>query len=184
LFLNELILSGVERIGSKSAQKLVENIKKAAFKPLFRVISALGIPNVGIVISESIAKAFNQSFDSFLNSDEESLIKIEGIQKTVAGSILSYLKDEENITFLNALKDWWKGPSETIGTITVNNDFFIEEIIKKNGGSVKSSVTAKTDYLVIGSNEPETYNSSKKTKALEHKVDIIDEHKILLMSEQ
>ena len=201
LFLNELILSGVERIGSKSAQKLVKNIKKAAFKPLFRVISALGIPNVGIVISESIAKAFNQSFDSFLNSDEESLIKIEGIQKTVAGSILSYLKDEENITFLNALKDWWKGPSETIGTITVNNDFFknkifvitgeaslprkeIEEIIKKNGGSVKSSVTAKTDYLVIGSNEPETYNSSKKTKALEHKVDIIDEHKILLMSEQ
>ena len=129
----------------------------------------------------------------------EDLENIDGIGEKAAAYIIEYFNDEEKISEMESL--YRAGVNLKMDNITDNGklsgkSFLItgsllsmtrnqaKEIIKKNGGSVKSSVTAKTDYLVIGSNEPETYNSSKKTKALEHKVDIIDEHKILLMSEQ
>ncbi len=193
LNLQAKMLAGVERMGEKSAGKIAASIAAAAKKPLFRLISALGINNVGIVVSEKIATRVNQSFAGFLSADMAALVQIEGIKDRVAQSILDFLANPLYQQFIAALKVWWQGPSaEEIASQRagdqLNGKSFVvtgeavvprrklEELIKAHGGQTKSSVSPKTDYLLIGSLEGEDFVSTKKTKALQHKVAIINEH--------
>lgn len=198
LTLDALTLAGIERMGEKSATKIVGNLAAAKAKPLFRLISALGISNVGIVVSEKIAQRFNQSFDSFLTAELQALTEVEGIKERVARCIIDFLGDQQNHSFIDALKNWWHGPSaeelasQKAGDQLNGRAFVvtgeavvprrkIEELIKAHGGQIKSSVSPKTDYLLIGSLEGDDYVSTKKTKALQHKVPIIDEFKLAEM---
>lgn len=191
-------LAGIERMGEKSATKIVGNLAAAKAKPLFRLISALGISNVGIVVSEKIAQRFNQSFDSFLTAELQALTEVEGIKERVARCIIDFLGDQQNHSFIDALKNWWHGPSaeelasQKAGDQLSGRSFVvtgeaviprrkIEDLIKSYGGQTKSSVSPKTDYLLIGSLEGDDYVSTKKTKALQHKVPIIDEFKLAEM---
>lgn len=186
-------LAKVERMGEKSALKICASIAAATKKPLFRLISALGINNVGIVVSEKIATRLNHSFEAFLTADMATLIQIEGIKDRVAQSIIEFLANPLNQKLISALKSWWQGPSaaeiasQRSGDQLNGKSFVvtgeavvprrqIEELIKAHGGQVKSSVSPKTDYLLIGSLEGEGYISTKKSKALQHKVPIINEH--------
>ena len=59
----------------------------------------------------------------------------------------------------------------------------IEEQIKKYGGNVKSSVSPRTDFLLIGSQESASFVSNKKNRALELKIPIIDEFELARMLE-
>ncbi len=191
-------LAGIERMGEKSATKIVGNLAAAKAKPLFRLISALGISNVGIVVSEKIAQRFNQSFDSFLTAELQALTEVEGVKERVARCIIDFLGDQQNHSFIDALKNWWHGPSaeelasQKAGDQLSGRSFVvtgeaviprrkIEDLIKSYGGQTKSSVSPKTDYLLIGSLEGDDYVSTKKTKALQHKVPIIDEFKLAEM---
>ncbi len=188
-------LAGIERMGEKSAAKIVAGIAAAADKPLYRLISALGISNVGIVVSEKIAASIGQSLPAFLNANATDLMRIEGIKERVAGSIIEYLTNPQNSHFIAAVQSWWRGPSEQeladrkAGDQLKGKSFvvtgeaviprrMIEETIKAHGGQIKSSVSPKTDYLLIGSLEGEGYVSTKKTKALQLKIAIIDEHEL------
>lgn len=192
LALNVSQMASIERMGEKSATKIVASIEAAARKPLFRLISALGINNVGVVVSEKIAAWFNQSFQAFLAAQTAELIQIEGIKEKVAQSIADYLASSLNAGFIARLQDWWKGPSdEELAMMRTGSQFegktfvvtgeaivprrLLEELIKSHGGLVKSSVSPKTSYLLIGSLEGEDYVSTKKNKALQHKVQIINE---------
>ena len=195
LKLTESQLASVDRMGIKSASKIVANIKKASEKPLYRLISALGISNVGPVVSESIAKASHQSLEEFLSITNEKLKNIEGVQEKIASNILDFINSENNKVFINAIKEWWKGPSkEELEAKSESNKLDgksfvvtgeaivprrkLEELIKSAGGQIKSSVSVKTDYLVIGSLEGEGFTSTKKTKAIQLGKPIIDEFKL------
>jgi DNA ligase (NAD+) len=191
-------LAKQERMGEKSAIKIEENIKKAQKQPLYRLISALGINNVGITLSESVAEAAKQSYQGFLELQEEQLLAIRGIQSTVANDILTFLKNENNKGLLEAIASWWQGPdiiaSEGLAQAKLEGLSFVltgeatlgrkelEKIIKAQGGKVKSSVSADTSYLVIGSLVSEDYSSSKKTKALKLEVPIINEHELIMLA--
>jgi DNA ligase (NAD+) len=195
LTLDKATLAQQERMGEKSATKIQENLTKAAYQPFYRLISALGINNVGINLSENIAEAANQSYDGFLNLQEEQLLAIRGISNTVANDILSFLQNPHNENLLNALKSWWQGPAPSVKDAPSANSLAdisfvltgeatlgrkeLEKIVKAHGGKVKGSVSSETNYLVIGSLVPENYSSSKKTKALKLGIPIIDEHKLL-----
>lgn len=221
LNLSRLQLAALERMGEKSADKIVAGIELAAQQSLAKLISSLGINNVGVVVSEQIAKklisslgmdninmvtseqiaAWNkQSFVDFLEATEEDLVKIDGIKGKVAGSIMEFLASPGNHQLINALKVWWKGPSrEQLAQMNAGNQFtgktfvvtgeatmprrLIEEQIKKHGGNVKSSVSAKTDYLLIGSQENDSFVSNKKNRALELKIPIIDEFELAQLLE-
>jgi DNA ligase (NAD+) len=182
----------LERMGEKSAGKIVENISRGTKARLGQVIAALGIGNVGIVIAEKIAEACNQSLSEFRAVDREKLMAIEGISDKVADSILGFLADPDGSSLLNALQKWWQGPdlSAAAGTaveaklraksfvVTGEAELprkQIEKLIKAYGGTVKASVSNKTDFLLIGSKEPENFVSSKKNKALELKIPVINE---------
>ncbi|MDD3145986.1 MAG: NAD-dependent DNA ligase LigA [Candidatus Riflebacteria bacterium] len=191
-------LAQIERMGEKSAVKICASLNAAAKKPLFRLISALGITNVGIVVSEKIASRLNQSFAAFLAADMGTLVQIEGIKDRVAQNIRDFIDDSQNQRLLDALKEWWQGPSaaeiasQRAGEQLNGKSFVVtgeavvprrqlEELIKSHGGQTKSSVSPKTDYLLIGSLESPDYVSTKKSKALQHKIPIINEHDLATM---
>lgn len=200
LALSRLQLAALERMGEKSAEKIVTGIENAAHQPLAKLISALGINNVGTVVSEKIATWYRQSFSAFLEATETDLVQIDGIKEKVAGSIIEFLKNPDNHSLINALKAWWKGPDSaqlaqmSAGSQLTGKTFVvtgeasmprrqIEEQIKKYGGNVKSSVSPKTSYLLIGSQENDSFVSNKKSRAIELKIPIIDEFELARMLE-
>lgn len=193
-------LTALERMGEKSADKIVSGIENAARQPLAKLISALGINNVGAVVSEKIAAWHRQSFAAFLDATAEDLVKIDGIKDKVAGNIVEYLKNPDSQRLVAALKTWWKGPDSdqlaqmSAGSQLAGKTFVvtgeaslprrqIEEQIKKYGGNVKSSVSPRTDFLLIGSQESASFVSNKKNRALELKIPIIDEFELARMLE-
>ncbi len=198
LKLTEAELASVDRMGIKSASKIVASIKKASEKPLFRLISAFGISNVGPVVSENISKAVHQSLDEFLGVSSEKLKDIEGVQEKIANNIIEFINNPNNQPFITAIKDWWKGPSQDEleaqkasnklegKSFVVTGEAVVprrklEDLIKQSGGQTKSSVSAKTDYLVIGSLENEDFVSNKKTKAIQLGKPIINEFELCNM---
>ena len=198
LKLTEAQLASVDRMGIKSASKIVSSIKKSAEKPLYRLISALGISNVGPVVSEAIAKSVHQSLDEFLLVTPDKLKNIEGVQEKIASNIVDFINNPNNQSFFSSLKNWWVGPSkEELEANKSSNKLEgksfvvtgeavvprrkLEELIKSTGGQIKSSVSVKTDYLVIGSLESENFTSTKKTKALQLGKPIINEFELCQM---
>lgn len=183
-------LSGLERMGEKSAEKIVANIDNAATQPLGKLISALGIANVGQVVGENIAAHYNNSIEQVFNCQYDELLEIEGVKDKVAQNVTDFFTDPENASLLDAVKAWWTGPDNQNEEITQKHleglSFVvtgeatigrkeIESLIKKQGGKTKSSVSKKTDYLLIGSKEGPDFVSNKKAKALELNIKIINE---------
>ncbi len=191
-------LANLERMGQKSAEKVFASIQNAKKASLGKLISALGIPNVGTVLGEDIAEAFKYDFHAFLNSTPDDLVdkkevKIKGVKFKVAADIISFLSSPENTGLIEALKSWWTGPDEDSlkeqkkSNILEGKTFVItgeaevprkllEELVKNHGGAVKSSVSKATQYLLIGSKVEENFTSSKKSKANSLNVPIINEN--------
>lgn len=182
-------LLSVERMGEKSADKILANLEKARKAPLARLIAALGIPNVGIVAAEDVARHVG-TFEGLRTVTGERLQQVDGVGEKVAGAIIAYLADPGSVTILDELARQWHGPTagagETVAQTLVGKTFVItgeasvprrdlEELVKAHGGRVSSSVSPKTGYLVIGSLEPPDFSSSKKTRALSLNIPIIDE---------
>lgn len=199
LTLSPQTISSLEGLGEKSAKKVIDSINKASNAPLGMLISALGIPNVGAVAGEKIADKFNQSFEEFLHAQEEKLLEIEGVDKKVADNICTFIKDKYNSELFQSLKNWWNPSKENhpaekssdvlsgkifvvTGQATVKRDE-LKKIIVQNGGQVKTSVSAKTNYLLIGSLEPEDFSSNKKDAAIKNNVKIINEQALFDMIE-
>ena len=122
----------------------------------------------------------------------DKLKNIEGVQEKIATNIVDFINSPNNQSFISSLKDWWIGPSkEELEANQSSNKLEgksfvvtgeavvprrkLEELIKSTGGQIKSSVSVKTDYLVIGSLENENFVSTKKTKALQLGKPIINE---------
>jgi DNA ligase (NAD+) len=191
-------LMELERIGEKSAKKIYQNIQKAKKAPLARVIAALGISNVGIVVAEKIAEFFDQSLEKFVVADKDSLIQIEGISDKVANNITAYCASEKGQASIESIKKWWQGPDKQAQQNSDKSDILagknfvvtgeasvprkkLEKLIKECGGTVKSSVSTKTDFLLIGSGESDDFNSSKKRQALKLNKSIISEFDLFKM---
>ncbi|MBF0543982.1 MAG: NAD-dependent DNA ligase LigA [Candidatus Riflebacteria bacterium] len=188
----------VERMGEKLADKILANIEKARKVKFSSVIAGLGIPNIGSVAAEEISRHF-RNISELTGADISGLLQIPGIGEKMASAALDFLKNPANQQFLRDLESFWKGPDKTdettsTGELPLNGKTFVitgeatlprrqlEELVKKNGGRVSSSVSSKTDFLVIGSLEPENFSSTKKGKALDLKIPIINELKLVEMA--
>lgn len=189
----------VERMGEKLADKLLANIAAARKAPLSRLIAALGIPNVGIVVAEDLARHFC-SLASFRAATIEKFqeMKIFGIGKKVTDDVVNFLEDDRHKPLLEDIARIWTGPAEA-STPALKQTFIgktfvitgaatqprgiLESFVKERGGRVSASVSPKTSVLVIGSLESPDYTSSKKSRALELGILIIDEHLLFKMAE-
>jgi len=174
----------LDRMGEKSSQNVIDALTESKDNSLAQVLFGLGIRHVGSRVAEVLAQNYNH-IDKIIETPEEELIEIDEIGSTIAQSIVAYFKQEQNLRIIEKLKE--AGVNFTSEVIERNssldgkrfvltgklNQFTRKEAkgrIKELGGRVTSSVSSKTDYLVVGDNP-----GSKYDKAQELGIKILDE---------
>lgn len=186
-------LAALERMGEKSADNLVSAIEKSKSASLDRVIHALGIRNIGKVAAKTLAEAF-PDMELLLKAEHDELIALEDFGEIMVSSLQQYLCREENIAKIRRLQQYGVNmKQQTIpkGTAYAGKTFVLTgtletltrsragELIQKAGGKVASSVSKKTDYVIVGENA-----GSKERKARELGLTILDEQTFLQMIKQ
>ncbi len=182
-FLKEEQLISLDRMGEKSARNLIEAIEKSKKQPLHRLLYGLGIRFVGERAAKILAENYSDIY-GIINASLESLLTIPEIGNKIAISIREYFSNEENLKRIEILanaglnmaggaKNSNDGPlkGKTLvitGTLLNMDREKAKEIIENAGGRVSSSVSKKTDYLLMGENP-----GSKEEKAKEAGVKII-----------
>ena len=101
--LKESALEGLERMGKKSAENLVQAIEKSKQNPLHALIHGLGIRMVGAQSAKILANSIESLFD-LQNITLEALTSIDSIGPQMAESIVSYFSQKENISMLKQLE--------------------------------------------------------------------------------
>ena len=189
-YLKKEQIENLERMGSKSAAKLIEQIQNSKNRPLPNVIFALGIRHVGEEMAERLAKHFN-SIDQLQKASEEDLMKIPTIGPKIAESIVSFFSLERNQQIIEKLKKagvklYEEKPVRAENLPLAGLEFVItgklksfsreeaEERIRALGGAAKSDITRKTNYLVVGEDP-----GSKLARARELGVQQITEEDLL-----
>jgi len=159
-------LEKLERMGEKSASNLMEGINASKQRPLGRLIFALGIPQVGSVLSEAFARHF-RSMDNFSHATLGDLTQVKDVGEKVAEEIVAFFAESSTRRLLLALKkaglNFQAQPGELevrggvfsgkkfviTGTLSQPREEFIRRI-QSQGGSVAGSVSAKTDFVLAG----------------------------------
>ncbi|MGB9893220.1 MAG: helix-hairpin-helix domain-containing protein, partial [Candidatus Saccharicenans sp.] len=179
----------LERMGPKSAQNLLDQIEESKSRELWRLIFALGIRHVGEKLAQSLAKKF-MDLEKLARAGEQELMSLEDVGPKVAKSITFFFAQPENRKLLDRLKAAglkFKEKVEKVGPQPLRGLSFVltgslssmtrdeaKEKIELLGGTVSSSVSKKTDYLIVGT-EP----GSKLAKARELGVKTINEKEFL-----
>lgn len=187
-------LSGLERMGKKSAEKLVQAIEASKNRGLARVLTALGIRHVGDHNARLLAREYKDIHD-LMSAPEDTLAQIQGIGPIVAGSTYSFTHSNTGNQIIMDLdlrdvrmtSDDWAPPLPADSSI--NGKTFVltgtmesfgrgelEERIRKLGGKATKNVSRNTDYVVAGSNP-----GSKLDKAKQFGVKIISEEEFHAM---
>ena len=181
-------LTQLERMGDKSAAKVLDGLEKSKTKELWRLITALGIDNVGGQTAEILADEFG-SLENLMEADIERLETIGDIGPKIAENIYDYFRKPENVAVIKEMEKLGVNPAApdkkrsdvlagksivVTGTLEHFTRQQIQQAIKENGGKVSSSVSKKTDYVVVGENP-----GSKAEKAEKLGVEILDEEMFL-----
>lgn len=180
-------LVNLERMGEKSSSNVMHAIEESKNRDFDRLICALGISNVGFHTAEVLANHFD-SLDTLATATQEELEEIYEIGPVVAKSIVDFFRNEHTRDIIEKLKAARVNTRKLARQTSTNNpkvagrSFVItgtlqkysrneaEALIRKSGGRIISSVSKKTDYLVVG-DDP----GSKLDKARELNVHILDE---------
>ncbi len=166
LELSQLI--SLDRLGEKSANKILKSIKDSIKVPYNRVLYALGIRHVGETTAKTLAKRF-KTLDELMSADMEKLTAVPEIGPRIAFSIMSYFSDRENIEIITRLKSHMmnfsseESSAETGNalegkTIVISGVFQkhtreeYKGIIERNGGKNSSSVSGNTSFILAGEN--------------------------------
>ncbi|MGH7949985.1 MAG: NAD-dependent DNA ligase LigA, partial [Candidatus Binataceae bacterium] len=167
-------LADLERMGEKSAQNLIDHINAARNTTLDRFINALGIRHVGESTARSLANHF-RSMEKLMDATGDELTEVRDIGEEVARSIREYFDEPRNRKTVERLlrEVRLQVPAEPPSGGPLANKTFVltgtldgmsrevaEQKIIAAGGKVSSSVSRKTDYVVVGA-EP----GSKARKA-------------------
>ena len=178
-------LAELERMGEKSAQNLLDEIEGSKKTSLARVIYALGIQFVGGRTGQLLAEHFS-SLDELAGAKQEELEEVSEIGPKVASSIVEFFSEPANRQLIKRLEKTGVQPTAEKVKVKSNKlagkSFVFTgglanrsreeagEIVKQNGGKIVSSVSKKTDYVVVGADP-----GSKYDKAKELGVTILDE---------
>lgn len=181
----------LERMGKKSAEKLLENIRNSKKKTLPRILNGLGIPFVGERTAQFLAEEFGD-LDKIAAATEEELQNAEEVGPKVSQSIRRFFAEERNrdlierlrqegFSFTHAVKKKVAGPLHgktfvLTGTLPKLTREDAKARIESAGGKVTGSVSKKTDYVVAGDEA-----GSKLDKARTLGVSVIDEAELLGM---
>ena len=178
-------IASLKKNGNKFAQNLINSINNSKENDLYRLITGLGIRNVGVKASKILARKY-KNIDNLFNATLEELSIINDIGPIMAKNIVEFFKQEQTIDLINRFKQYG------VNTQSLENDvednrfegkIFVltgslenytrteaADIIEKFGGKNSSTVSKKTSYVLAGEEA-----GSKLTKAQNLGVEIITE---------
>ncbi|HPM09170.1 MAG TPA: NAD-dependent DNA ligase LigA [Paludibacter sp.] len=187
-------LSGLERLGEKSAQNILQSIKKSKDIPFDRVIFALGIRFVGETVAKKLVQVLHD-IEQLKTATYETLIEIDEIGERIAQSVVQYFAEDKNIMLINRLKDYGlqmavaeedlKPQSDTLkdksivisGTFQHHSRDEYKQMIIQHGGKNVSSISSKTSFVLAG----EKMGPEKLKKAESLGIPILNEGEFLEM---
>ena len=180
----------LERMGAKSAENLIRAIDASRQQGMARLIYALGIRQVGVSASRTLAARYG-SMDALEKADGEELQQIDDIGPVTAAYITEWFSQEQSVHLIRRLREAGVDMEsrETVvdrrfngmtfvltGTLSTMGRDAAKAAIEQRGGKAASSVSKKTTVVVAGENA-----GSKLDKAQELGIRIIDEHEFLSM---
>ncbi|MDQ6687876.1 MAG: NAD-dependent DNA ligase LigA [Actinomycetota bacterium] len=187
---------GEDPVLSANGRKLLDNLATALDRPLWRVLVALSIRHVGPTAARALAAEFG-SMDAVRNATQEQLAGAEGVGPTIAESVRTWF-DDPLAAWHGEIVDKWTTAGVRMAdvrdettprvleglsiVVTGSLDDFsrdgAKEAIVTRGGKAASSVSKKTDYVVVGDSP-----GTKAAKAEQLGVPVLDERAFRLLLE-
>lgn len=181
----------LEKMGEKSAENLISAIEKSKSNDLSRLIFALGIRNIGQKAGKELAKRFD-TLDAIIAATEEEIASCEDFGTIMAQSIKAFFAVDQNMDIVEKLRNagvnftslekpqssLFSGKTFVLtGTLPTLSRAEATKIIEDNGGKTSSSVSKKTDFVLLGEDA-----GSKLEKALKLGIPTISEEEFLHMA--
>ena len=183
-------LAQLPGFAEKSISNLMSSIEAGKDRPIWRLLTALNIPHVGTRVAQLLANAFG-SVDALMEASEQDIDDVEAIGPEIARSVHAWFADPANRRLIEKLraagvrmKDERKKPKgkQRLAGKTIVLTGGIESMSRDEaaaaaeaaGAKVASSVSKKTDFVVVGDNP-----GTKAAKAEELGVEMIDEKQFL-----
>lgn len=180
----------LERMGKKSAEKLILSIENSKSRGLDKLIYALGIRNIGEKAAKSLASHF-EDIENLFSATKEELVSIEDFGEVTADDVINFFSHSQTKELVEKLKsagvktryekekkgDIFKGLTFVLtGTLPTLSRSEAGKIIESYGGKCASSVSKNTDFVLAGDAA-----GSKLTKAEALGIKIIDESGLMKM---
>lgn len=188
----QLIL--LERMGEKSAERILKSLEASKSVPFSRVLFALGIRFVGETVAKNLASA-SGSLEKLRNMTVEELTAINEIGERIATSVVDYFSNPDHMQIIEKLKhhglqfemeitnsqertNILNGQTFVIsGTFNLHSRDELKQLIELHGGKNVGSISKNTNFVLAGDN----MGPSKLEKANQLKVPIISEEEFLKM---
>lgn len=184
----------LERMGEKSAARILKSLENSREVPFSRVLYALGIRYVGETVARILAQAAGD-IDRLMAMPSEVLTAIPEIGDRIAASVADYFRQPRHLDIISRLRD--KGlqfamdtthlapqsdklSGKTIvisGTFTLHSRDELKALILQNGGKNAGSLSKSTSFLLAGEN----MGPAKLEKARQLRIPILSEEEFLLM---
>ena len=186
-------IAGLERMGSRSAEKLVKAIAESKNQTYDRLLYGLGIRYVGSVNAKILAENF-PSIEELSQASFESIEAVYGIGEEIAQSVFEWVRIAANQNLIaqlqiSGLKFYSMATAKTEEERVLTNQTFVvtgtlptlkrdeaKKLIEQAGGKVTGSISQKTDYLLLGENA-----GSKLAKAEKLGITCLSEAELLEM---
>ena len=175
--LKESEVAGLERMAEKSAQNLLEEIEASKKNSLARLIYALGIQFVGERTAQLLAEHFS-SLEELAAGKEEELEEVPEVGPKVAASIVEFFSEPANCQLIKKLRKAGVHPTAEkrvvksqklagksfvfTGSLANRSREEAGELVIQHGGKVSSSVSKKTNYVVVGTDPGSKYEKAKE----------------------
>lgn len=192
--LTEEKLAGLDRFGTKAAQRIMKGIENSRTVPFERVLYALSIPNVGETTAKRLARTV-KSMERLLEMTLEELTAIPDVGPVIAQNIYDFLREPVNMANINDLRNAGvqlelsadkmipAGNSLTGNTIVISGTFLhhsrdeYKDIIVAHGGKNSGSISKKTTFVLAGEN----MGPAKRDKCTQLGIPMISEEEFLGM---
>lgn len=189
-------ITKLPRWGKKSVDNLLKAIEESKKKPYSRVLFALGIRHVGLGIANLLVRSI-PSLSELQQKTKEDLIQISGIGPQIAESIEWFLRNEHNAKIIKRLQNAGLKfrvdmPQECAKKTPFSGKVFVltgtlktmtreeaKEKIEFLGGRVVSSISKKTDFVIVGESA-----GSKLEKARQMGVRLLEEQEFVEIIEK
>lgn len=186
-------LHGLEGLGDKSIANILGSLEASKQIPFPRVLFGIGIRYVGETVAKRLSQAL-RSMDSIIDASRDRLLEVNEIGERIADSLLNYFDEDQNLEMISRLaatglqmeiedkgmdhNDLLKDKSFVVSGIfkMISRDE-LKRLIEEYGGRNTGSISAKTSYIIAGSN----MGPEKLKKANKLGIPIINEDEFLSM---